>query len=85
MSLEERVDNLEADLADVRRRLSRSERAAAAARSGRVDLLIDESTPVLVEIRDLLRDGLGGIRDRLEHIEQLLRERGTDGPGGRRV
>jgi hypothetical protein len=72
MSLEERVDNLEADLADVRRRLSRSE--------VRVDLLVDESTPVLIEIRDLLRDGLGGIRDRLEHIEQLLRERGTDGP-----
>jgi hypothetical protein len=72
MSLEERVDNLEAGLADVRRRLSRSE--------VRVDLLIDESTPILIEIRDLLRDGLGGIRDRLEHIEQLLRERGTDGP-----
>jgi hypothetical protein len=79
MSLEDRLDNLEADLADVRRRLSRSE--------VRVDLLIDESTPVLIEIRDLLRDGLGGIRGRLEsmdnrllRIEQVLREWGTDGP-----
>jgi hypothetical protein len=79
MSLEERVDNLEADLADVRRRLSRSERRIIGERRSRSDD-IDESTPVLIEIRDLLRDGLGGIRDRLEHIEQLLRERGTDGP-----